>query len=144
MAEDHRTTEVYLVHVVDNSGRDETWPLHVVEEKYPRLTLTLTAPWRAWTATGTDVFGTLMELREHLDSVHVRLCCNGARRNAWASGMQRDMGRGRVVYLVDDNEAGRPRAVRTLEAAPCDEVVTVHEQKDFYAVWLAERSTRSD
>lgn len=56
------------------------------------------------------------------------MCCNGARRNAWASGMQRDMGRGRVVYLLDDSR--RPPSVPTLGLAPAEQVVTVQEQKD--------------
>ena len=57
--------------------------------------------------------------------------------------MQRDMGRGRVVYLLDD-EAGRPVQVGTLDDAPLDQVVTVQEQREFYAGWLARRNAPGD
>ncbi|GAA2756150.1 hypothetical protein [Actinopolymorpha rutila] len=98
---------------------------------------------QTWTATGTDVFDAVLNLREQLDAVGVRLCCNGARRNAWASGMQRDMARGRFVYLLGD-EPGHPGQVPALDPAPCDQVVTVQEQKNFYSSWLARRTAAGD
>jgi hypothetical protein len=84
----------------------------------------------------------MMDLRVHLDAEEIRLCCNGARRNAWASGMQRDMGEGFVVHLLEDDRPGRSPSVRTLDDAPCDQAVTVDEQKAFYAGWLARRKAR--
>jgi hypothetical protein len=129
------------VSVVRN-GAPATWLVSVVDGHYPHLTVVLTAPDQTWTATGTDLFGALINLREDLDAEEILLCCNGARRNAWASGMQRDMGRGRVVYLLEKGQHGRPRQVGTLEAAPCDQIATVREQKEFYAGWLAQRSAQ--
>jgi hypothetical protein len=115
----------------------------VAELNDPELALSFSSARRAWTATGTDVFEALMNLRLDLEAEGVRLCCNGARRNAWASGMQRDMGRGRFVHLLEKGTTGRPPQVRTLDAAPCGEIVTVQEQKDFHADWLAQRRSHN-
>lgn len=147
--------QLYDAAVTDNSadeyqvpiicdGIQTTWSLHVINETYPHLTLVLTAPDRTWTATGVSVFAALMDLREQLDAEQIRLCCNGARRNAWSSGMQQDMGRGYSVYLLEANQPGRPTDVRTLDPAPCDQIATVQEQKDWYSSWLAKRRNHSD
>jgi hypothetical protein len=137
------STDEYPVAIV-RDGVQSTLLLHVVEGTYPEVALTLTGRDRAWTATGTSVFAALLDLREQLEMQGIRLCCNGARRNAWSSGMQQDMARGRVVYLLQMNRSGRPAEVRTLDPAPCDQVVTVQEQKAWYAGWLAERAGRRD
>jgi transposase len=68
----------------------------------------------------------------------VRLCCNGSRRDAWSSGMQRDMGQGLVAYLLSlPRSKERPPQVDTLGPAPSDEVVSVAEQRAWYESWLA-------
>ena len=136
-------TDQRPVPVVRN-GVHGTWLLQVTEATYPELALTLTGPDRTWTASSTSVFAALLDLREQLDMEQIRVCCNGARRNAWSSGMQQDMGRGHHVYLLETNRTGRPTEVRTLDPAPCDQVVTVQEQKEWYADWLAQRTSRRD
>lgn len=86
---------------------------------------------------GTDVFSCLLDLRRQLEARGVWLCCNGSRRDAWASGMQRDMGRGMSVYLLEGVEKGvRPPQVRTLDAALCEHVVSVEDQIAWYDSWL--------
>jgi hypothetical protein len=80
-------------------------------------------------------------LRNSLDRHGILLGVNGARRNAWASGMQRDMGEGRAVYLLTLGSHGRPPSVRTLDAAPLGEVATNAEQEEFYQQWLSERGS---
>jgi hypothetical protein len=52
--------------------------------------------------------------------------------------MQRDMGDGRVVYLLELGSSSRPPAVGTLDAAPLDSVGTVTEQDDFQTRWRAQ------
>ncbi|GAA0793835.1 hypothetical protein [Spirilliplanes yamanashiensis] len=119
---------------------ETSWPIRVIEGRYPELTLTLTGDGRTWNAVGTSVFAALMDLREQLEAERIQLCCNGARRNAWSSGMQQDMGRGHSVYLLEENQSGEPTEVRTLDPAPGDQVVTVLEQRTWYADWLAQRT----
>ncbi len=90
-----------------------------------------------WEGAGGDVFDALMNLRLELEPVGIRVCCNGARANAWSSGTQRDMGQGYEVYLLGLERSGRPASVQTLDPAPCEEVVTVAEQRAFHERWLA-------
>jgi hypothetical protein len=135
-----RVADQRQVQVVSRGVR-ATWLLQVAR-RGRELILTLSAPQRTWTAVGGDVFGAMMDLREHLDAEEILLCCNGARGNAWASGMQRDMGEGFVVHLLDYDRPGKPPVVHTLDDAPCDQIVTVDEQKAFYSGWLARRSAR--
>jgi hypothetical protein len=81
--------------------------------------LTITSPdGKSWAAEGPDLFKALRALRRILDPLGIRLGVNGARRDAWASGMQCDMGEGRAVYLeaacrtAAVNSAGRSRWTR--------------------------------
>jgi hypothetical protein len=60
--------------------------------------LTLTSPDNtSRAAEGPDLFKALRELCHLLDPLGIRLGVNGARRDAWASGMQCEIGEGRVV-----------------------------------------------
>ena len=124
------------------TGGDEAlWTLRVsrAEGSYD-LVLRLTDDrGRAWEAHGPDVFEALMKLRLEIEPAGVQLCCNGTRRNAWASAMQRDMAVGYAVYLTRLGEAGRPPFAPTLDPAPCDDCGTVAEQQAFHEQWRAER-----
>jgi hypothetical protein len=66
---------------------------------------------------------------------------NGTRRDAWASGIQCDMGEGRVVYLLAEGQAGRPEQVSTLGPAPVSRVGTVEDQDHQHEQWLRSRPT---
>jgi hypothetical protein len=123
---------------VSVDGRRERWKLATARDGRA-WRLTLLAPHRTWIAQGPDLFEALRVLRRELDPQAIRLGCNGARRNAWASGMQRDMGEGRGVYLCELGAPGRPPHWDTLGPAPLEEVGTVAEQDAFHARWLADR-----
>lgn len=88
-------------------------------------------------ASGFDIFEALMNLRLELEPLGIQACLNGARRNAWSSFMQRDMGEGEVVYLLTPGNQGRAPHVWTLEPAPCSAVATVAQQLAFYDAWRA-------
>jgi hypothetical protein len=120
------------------AGQEHTWALDAARQAREWL-LTLRGGDRTWSAEGPDLFEALRTLRAKLDKEEILLGCNGARPNAWASGMQRDMGVGKTVYLCELDRGGRPPEVRTLDAAPLDEAGTVREQDEFHARWLASR-----
>ena len=92
-------------------GQDCTWVLEVARCGREWL-LALQGGERAWSAKGADVFEALRALRAELDNDEILLGCNGARANAWASGMQRDMGEGKTVYLCALDRSGRPPVAR--------------------------------
>jgi hypothetical protein len=123
---------------VQVGGQYRTWVLEVARRGREWL-LALKGGERRWSAEGPDLFEALRTLRAKLDEEEILLGCNGARPNAWASGMQRDMGEGKTVYLCELELHGRPPEARALDAAPLDEVATVSEQNAFHARWLASR-----
>jgi hypothetical protein len=132
--------ENYLVLAVSGVG-EQRWPLTTSRRGRDWL-LTITSPdGRSWEAEGPDLFKALRALRRILDPLGVRLGVNGARRDAWASGMQCDMGEGRAVYLLADGQAGRPEQVSTLGPAPLSHVGTVDDQNRRHEQWLRSRRT---
>ena len=95
----------------------------------------------AGAAEGSDLFKALRALRRILDPLDIRLGVNGARRDAWASGMQCDMGEGRVVYLLVEGKTGRPEQISTLGPARVSHVGTVEDQDRQHQQWLRSRRT---
>lgn len=126
--------------VLSGSG-EQQWTL-TTDRRDRDWLLTITSPDQAsWAAEGPDLFKALRELRRILDPLGIRLGVNGARRDAWASGMQCDMGEGRVVYLLAEGQVGRPEQVNTLGHAAVEHVGTVEEQDQYHARWLVSRRT---
>jgi hypothetical protein len=130
------------IDVLTEDGAVERWTAQSETVPQHGYRLTLLAPdGREWSTEQGDIFECLLVLRDQVEPLGLRLCCNGARRDAWASGLQRDMGTGAWVYLLTGADAGqRPPQVRTLDPAPAVSVVSVQEQRAWYADWLARRS----
>ena len=127
--------------VLTPNGVAEEWTVWVeMATSHRSASLTLVAlDGRAWRAEQVDVFECLLSLRDQVEPLGIRLCCNGARRGAWASGMQRDMGMGTSVYLLAETVPGK-RQVQALDPAPAESIVSVQEQRTWYSDWLARRS----
>lgn len=93
-----------------------------------------------WSGLGPDIFGALRALMAHLEADGGLIGVVGARPNAWASGMQRDMGDGRSVYVLSlPRVEGRPPSEPTLDPAPLDEVGTAAQQDAFQEQWRPPR-----
>jgi hypothetical protein len=92
-----------------------------------------------------DFFDCLKQLRIWLQGRGIRPLCNGARRNAFVSGMSSQMGAGRLAYLVTPGQVPREEDLVDIfgEAAPAD-VVTVEEQEAFIRQWYDGAIGRSD
>ena len=106
-----------------------------------RYRITLRAPdARQWSGEATDIFECLIELRKQIEPLGLRTCCNGARLDAWASGMQRDMGGGAFVYLLDGVPPKQaPPQVNTLDPAPLDTIASVADQRAWHDEWRRHR-----
>jgi len=105
--------ENHLIRVLADAS-EQQWPLTTSRRGRDWL-ITITSPdGTSWAAEGPDLFNALRALRRILDPLGIRLGVNGARRDAWASGMQCDMGEGCVVYLLIEGQIGRPEQVSTL------------------------------
>lgn len=130
--------ENHLIRVLAGAS-EQQWPLTTSRRGRDWL-LTITSPdGKNWAAEGPDLFKALRALRRILDPLGIRLGVNGARRDAWASGMQCDMGEGRVVYLLVEGQAGRPEQVSTLGSTSVSQVGTVEDQDQQYARWRRSR-----
>lgn len=131
--------EVTMV-AVRARAKETTWELKASRDGRNWF-LELTSPEESWIGRGPDCFEALRDLRTVLDTRGIKIGVNGARPHSWASGMQRDIGEGRVVYLCQLGSSERPPTVRTLDAAPLDEVGTLAEQDAFQTRWRAERGS---
>jgi len=120
---------------------EQQWPLTTSRRGRDWLITITSSDGTSWAAGGPDLFKALRALRRILDPLGIRLGVNGARRDAWASGMQCDMGEGRVVYLLVEGQAGRPEQVSTLGNTSISHVGTVDDQDQQYARWLRSRTT---
>ena len=131
MAESH-------VLLVQSGSGEQQWPL-ATSRRGRDWFLTVSLDGRSWAAEGPDLFKALRELRRILDPLGIRMGVNGARRDAWASGMQCDMGEGRVVYLLAEGQTGRPEQASTLGLTSIRHVGTVDEQDEQHGRWLHSR-----
>ena len=87
---------------------------------------------------GDDLIECLRQVRERIEPSGWRLLCNGSRRDAYASGMQRDMLGGAALYLLrPGTEASTNDVVPTFGPAPESSVGTLQEQEAGYTRWLA-------
>ena len=132
--------ENHLIRVLAGAS-EQSWPLTASRRGRDWL-ITITSPdGTSWAGEGPDLFKALRALRRVLDPLGVRLGVNGARRDAWASGMQCDMGEGRVVHLLAEGQADRPEQVSTLGDTPVSHVGMVADQDQQYERWLRSRRT---
>jgi hypothetical protein len=87
--------------------------------------------------TGDDLFSALIKFRLILEKDGYLLLCNAARRDAYASRMSREMGGGRMVYVLKSgNQAQGEDMVDALAPATIDKVASVAEQREWYGSWL--------
>ena len=90
-----------------------------------------------------DYFECLLVLREQLEPLGYRFLVNGARRNAWPSGMARDMAAGRSAYLLElGKHDQRPPMVNIFEPADESDIALVDEQRAFFNAWIGELPER--
>jgi len=88
-------------------------------------------------AEANDLFDCLVQIRSDLEREGAKVLCNGARLDAYPSGMARDMGGGRKVYLMRMGEAARLEdLVNTFDVAPIETIASVADQRDYFLRWL--------
>ncbi|WP_067885433.1 hypothetical protein [Actinomadura chibensis] len=133
--------------VLTPDGNRSDWSVSA-SEKGPPWRLTLRADdGREWEAEADDLFAAFQEIRRTTDAEGIKLCVNGARRDAHPSGMSRDMGGGRMLYHLPSRRGARillslfkrPNPRNTLyifDPAPCDSVVSVEEQVRYFSEWV--------
>ena len=101
-----------------------------------RAQITLNYNQTSLTKTADDFFDALRQIRLELETQNAMILCNGARIDAYPSGMSRQMSLGRIVYL---NQTGQPAKHKTaiFDKADADWVASVAEQDKYHRDWLA-------
>lgn len=82
---------------------------------------------------GNDAFHALELFRRKIEPQGFRALCNGSRRDAYPSGMCRDMGRGFMLYPIP---AEGPPDLKTFEPAAPELIGTVEEQLNNWTDWV--------
>lgn len=115
-------------------GYDGPWPRYRIE-LFLRRDL--------YTATASDMFEALVRLRQQLEPHGWMIAVQGARRDAYPSGMARDMGGGMKIYVMcPGRAASMDDLVETLADAPVEQLSTVADQRAYWEAWLAELTSR--
>jgi len=112
------------------------------EGRYATLSLEAPDLQLALGASGRDFFDALQQLRLQLEPLGWYPLCNGVRIDCYPSGMARDMGEGRAVYVLSQTLDKLP-LVPTFEPADREKVGTVVEQDANFERWFAWRTQRS-
>ena len=85
-----------------------------------------------------DLFGAFVQMHSYLDQQGAKLLCNGARRDAFPSGMSRRMGGGRKTYITRlGMPSRRTDLVDIFDYAEARNVGTIQEQKDYHDKWVS-------
>lgn len=87
--------------------------------------------------TGRDLFDAFISLRKALEEGGIQLLCVGARRDVYPSGMSRDMGGGRKVYVTKLGEPARSAPLDIFEFSDVEWIGSVSEQLAFHDQWSA-------
>lgn len=134
--------EVRAVAVAGSSGLEQATLSLSDAGRSCLLTLEL-ADGRIWAATEYDYFECLVSIRRSLDKNGLSICCQGARKDVWASGMARDMGAGlRAYVLKEGREASVEDLVDIFDPAPAELIATVAAQKRYAEKWRSQPKTR--
>jgi hypothetical protein len=105
----------------------------------PKYRIELLVGLDPYTSTAMDMFEALVRLRRQLEPEGWMVAVQGSRRDTYPSGMARDMGGGRRIYVMRPGQkAARDDLVDTLADAPIDQLATVDEQQVYRDAWHAE------
>ena len=102
-----------------------------------RFRIVASGPTGVHRACADDLFEALLMVRREIEPAGWRLALNGARRDTWPSGMQRDMFEGGAVYVFFPDTAKRLEPVGTFDPAPKELLATVEEQEAAWEAWKA-------
>jgi len=99
---------------------------------------------RAFTASGGDYFACLVSIRRELEAEGIVVCCQGARKDVWPSGMARDMAVGLQAYVLTIGRAPlRHEVVAIFDPADPRLIGTVAEQEHYFKLWWSSPRARS-
>lgn len=85
---------------------------------------------------GIDLFDCLRSLRSKLDPKGIKILCNGARVDAYPSGMLQGSGVPKVYINTMGKTASFENLVDLFDEAPAGKIGTVEEQREYHDKWI--------
>ncbi|WP_432986245.1 hypothetical protein [Dactylosporangium sp. CA-233914] len=121
---------------VDQHGATAPITLHIDAGTAQQTRITaVTAAETIGPVAGADLLEPLIEIRRRLEARGLRLCCQAARVNVWASGQLRQFTSGRQGYVLTETRRPSPEepfeVVDFLAPAPAGQVTSLEEQYRF-------------
>jgi len=99
---------------------------------------------RMLSASGSDYFACLVSIRRELEAEGIVVCCQGARKDVWPSGMARDMAAGLQAYVLTIGRTPlRHELVAIFDPADRKLIGTVAEQERYFKLWWSSPRARS-
>lgn len=85
---------------------------------------------------GENYFETLIELRQELEKINIKLLCKGCCKNVYPSGMLLNMGAGRKAYtLICGEQAKMNSLVDIFDSCSIEEYATIEQQSEYFENW---------
>jgi hypothetical protein len=130
-------TDRDIFSVAKDGVEDKWWHLEVTEYEDGGFFLSLESPaTEVWDARGWNAWDAMRTLRAMVEPLGYRLCCNGARRDAYVSRMLISMADGELVYLLHRWRSPRRRdLVGIFSYAPPEKIGTIADQDRYFERW---------
>ncbi len=93
---------------------------------------------------GSDLFDCLQKARLVGEEHGIIFLCIGARKDAYPSGMLRDMSGGNLTFIHQLGKEFNDETHFIFDEAPADKIGTVAEQKQYYRDWAESRPSVAD
>jgi hypothetical protein len=89
------------------------------------------------TGQADDCFAALQIIRRIAEGLNWNICCKGARRNVWPSGMSRSMGGGMKAYVLEmGQQSRRDSLVEIFDADTPESYSSVADQEAYAHAWI--------
>jgi hypothetical protein len=99
---------------------------------------------RVFSASDGDYFACLVSIRRELEAQGIVVCCQGARKDVWPSGMARDMAAGLQAYVLTIGRTPlRSEVVGIFDPADRKLIGTVADQEQYFHLWWSSPRARS-
>lgn len=102
--------------------------------------LTLTAGGETFSATSSDFFDALVQVRRRLEKQHVLPICYGASRHVYPTDLSRAMAHGLMAQRWEKGRRTPGDLVFIFHAGPDVQPVTVAEQRQAHQQWVVEHA----
>jgi hypothetical protein len=129
--------EQIMVRVVSSTKAETQGDFSFDEDAVGDATLMFKLAEETFSATASDFFEAMCQIRRQLELLGWRPVCYGRSKNVYPSGMCRDMGRGLKAYKFS---LGRPGSIKDLvsifDTGEDIEPASVDEQRSFAMEWF--------